>query len=339
MAFPAEFIAIDFETANRRSDSACQLAAVVVRSGEISDSKMWMIRPKPFFFNPMNIGIHGISPTDVEHEPDFGERWHDIADYLRLTTGQGATGETSAPCLVAHNASFDIGVLVACLKTHRLPIPEIQYTCTRSIARQTWPDRPRFGLKPLSDWLGVRFKHHDALEDSIACAKVLLAAGADRGATSLEDLEHRLKLSRGKAGAWGKRGPAKSRARRARAVGTIQSSQHGKDHPPKLESFDQANAFELQRLFVRAEFIRPLQNQSIVFTGELRSLSREEAESLAKRLGGECQADVKETTNFLVVGRSTQSGKESSAKRYQASGSSIRILNEEEFLGLIVSGS
>ncbi|TWU41198.1 DNA polymerase III subunit epsilon [Novipirellula aureliae] len=333
MAFPADFIAIDFETANRRSDSACQLAAVVVRGGEVCDSKMWMIRPEPFFFSPMNIEIHGISPNDVADEPDFGELWHDIADYFRLPPGQ-----SRAPCLVAHNASFDIGVLIACLKTHRLPIPEMQYTCTRSIARQTWPDRPRFGLKPLSDWLGVRFRHHDALEDSIACAKILLAAGADLNATSLEDLEQRLKLSRGTAGAWGKRGPAKSRSRRGKSTGTTKPNGFGKVQPPNGDTFDQAKAFELQRLFVRAEFIRPLQNQSIVFSGELRSLNREEAESLAQRLGGECQADVEESTNLLVVGHSSQSVQEVSARRYQASGSSIRILNEDEFLGLIVSG-
>ena len=35
MGFAPNFTAIDFETASRRNDSACQLGAVVVRDGEI----------------------------------------------------------------------------------------------------------------------------------------------------------------------------------------------------------------------------------------------------------------------------------------------------------------
>ena len=38
MDFAADFTAIDFETASRRADSACQLAAVVVREGRIVTS-------------------------------------------------------------------------------------------------------------------------------------------------------------------------------------------------------------------------------------------------------------------------------------------------------------
>jgi len=57
-----DFIAFDFETANRRSDSACQLGAIVVRGGQVVGRHQWMIRPRPFFFHPGNIRIHGIHP-------------------------------------------------------------------------------------------------------------------------------------------------------------------------------------------------------------------------------------------------------------------------------------
>src|SRR6056297_3406259 len=185
MDFAADFTAIDFETASRRSDSACQLAAVVVRGGQIVDQCKWMIRPEPFYFSQSNIRIHGITPQQVEAEPCFGQLWPEIANRL------------GDDCLVAHNATFDIGVLLACLSAHRHAIPELQYTCTRAIARRVWPHHRRYGLKPLASWLGIRFRHHDALEDSIACAKILLAAGIDREANSLEDLEKRLRLKRG----------------------------------------------------------------------------------------------------------------------------------------------
>ena len=165
MTFAANFTAIDFETANRRPDSACQLGAVVVRDGEIVDQRMWMIRPDPFFFSAGNIRIHGIRPADVDNEPDFAALWDELRPYV------------TDDCLIAHNAGFDINVLVSCLKRHRLDVPELQFNCTRLIAKLAWPSRPRYGLKPLSNWLGVEFKHHDALEDSIACARLLARGG------------------------------------------------------------------------------------------------------------------------------------------------------------------
>jgi DNA polymerase III subunit epsilon len=194
-----EFTAIDFETANSDRHSACQLAAVKVRNGQIVDQQCWWIRPRPFHFHPMNIGVHGIAPERVAGEPEFGQCWSMIRRYL------------SDECLIAHNAPFDIGVLLACLRFHGLPVPELEFSCTRLISRNTWTDRPAYGLKPLANWLGVSFRHHDALEDSIACAKILIAAAQSLETDSMEQLEQRLNLRRGMAGDWGYRGATRAR--------------------------------------------------------------------------------------------------------------------------------
>ncbi|GAA5510844.1 exonuclease domain-containing protein [Novipirellula caenicola] len=348
MNFAANFTAIDFETATHRSDSACQLAGVVVRDGVVVDSKVWLIRPKPFYFSPANIQIHGISPDQVRDQPEFGELWPEVAAFLKLTADDHDDESASGPeCLVAHNASFDIGVLMGCLHTHRIPVPDLQYTCTRAIARQVWPSRPRFGLKPLADWLGIRFRHHDALEDSQVCAKILLAAGIQAGAGTLEELEQRTKLSRGVAGAWGKRGPSKSHFRRPKRSSTGSASRtESRIAENTAVQAQLKQQWDLQRLFVRAEFIRPLAGQRVVFTGHLRQLSREDAESLAIRLGGTCQSSVTRETDLLVVGqtdqRTIQSGrtistKEQAAREVQAAGGGIRIVSEHEFLGFVVA--
>lgn len=323
--FAADFTAIDFETANRRSDSACQLAAVKVREGKIVDSAMWMIRPEPFYFAPINIGIHGIRPQDVQDMPTFGSHWPNIAETL------------GDDCLVAHNAGFDIGVLLACLTRHGKRVPDLHYTCTRSISRYVWPKRKRYGLKPLSEWLGIRFKHHDALEDSIACAKLLIAAGIDRKAESLEHLESKLRLSRGQAGSWGKKGPARIITRRKRAV---------REQPSDYQT--QSSTLDLQRLLIRADFIRPLSGQSVVFTGRLKKISREDAQLLAARGGGNCQNTVTTKTNYLVVGSPDQqthragrelSTKQEIAQKLKRDGHPIRIVDEIEFLELVAKVS
>lgn len=365
MGFAADFTAIDFETANRRLDSACQLAAVTVRNGQIVDRSMWMIRPEPFYFSSANIQIHGIAPQAVEEESTFGDLWPEIKEKL------------GDDCIVAHNASFDMGVLLGCLRTHQHQVPELQFTCTRAIARRTWPQHRRYGLKPLSNWLGVQFRHHDALEDSIACAKILLAAGIDQEAKSLEDLEKRLRLSRGRAGSWGQRSPTGARKRRRNqapgssmagsdATGHFRQSQLPFLYPNQVASGegsvprDESNPdlqIDLQRLMIRAEFIRPLSGRQVVFTGRFRQLSPQDARALATRLGATCQDKVDGSTDYLVVGTQGQASgsagrrevnprtgdkqqfdQRQTAEQLAARGKPIKIVDEDEFLSLLISG-
>lgn len=365
MDFAADFTAIDFETANRRSDSACQLGMVKVRAGRVVDQASWLIRPRPLYFHRTHIEIHGITPDDVREQPEFRELWPEIS--IRL----------GDDCLVAHNASFDLRVLIATLRSHRLAIPELPFTCTRAIARRTWPHRRRYGLKPLSEWLGIRFQHHDALEDSQACAKILLAAGIDREAISLADLERRLRLRRGKAGTWGIQGPtASSRVRRAsesvghdghpgiplmlpNQLGGSSSTAVGDGSRPGDPGGSNPGDSEVdvQRLLVRAEFIRPLAGMRVVLTGRFRVLNPEQARSLALRSGATCQDAVDESTNVLVVGQISRSrrGDDQPCEEFaanlplgslqelrtklQVEGRAIRVVSEDEFIALVGSRS
>lgn len=351
MAFLANFTAIDFETANRRRDSACQLAAVVIRDGQIVDEQMWMIRPDPFFFSPGNIRIHGIRPSDVENEPTFGERWHEIAEFL------------GKDCLIAHNAPFDIGVLIGCLERHQCEIPDLNFSCTRLIARQTWPERQRFGLKPLANWLGVDFKHHDALEDSRACARILMAAGIAKQAESMVDLEERLRIVRGKAGNWGvshasKKGRQRKGSAKKKTVGGLPKRTlrrgDGRSLPLPMDPFsneavtrevgaayDQGSPADLdvngssidwQRLSIRAEFIQPLRGKQIVICGHLALISHDQAAEITRRSGGTHQEQIDDRTNCVVLGSSNvdQQTVDSLAGKHD-----MQVLTESEFLGLI----
>lgn len=190
-----DFTAIDFETANHQPQSACQLGAVVVRQGQVVARHCWLIRPRPLQFNRRNIEVHGITSADVRDAADFGQLWWEMQEAF------------ANQVLVAHNARFDLGVLRACLTFYQLPVPDLQFTCTRAIARAAWPNQAGYGLRAIADRLGIVFCHHDALEDADACAQVLLAAAADRQTDSLPDLETALRLSRGRAGDWGIGGP------------------------------------------------------------------------------------------------------------------------------------
>lgn len=291
-----EFTAFDFETANRRSDSACQLAAVVVQGGEVVDQRCWLIRPRPFFFSGMNIRIHGIRPEDVEDEPEFCDLWPEIESFM--------AGRT----LVAHNASFDIKVLNACLQTHRLPLPDLRFTCTRLIARRTWPQWGRYGLKPVSERLGIQFRHHDALEDSRACARVLLAAAEQRRCGSLSDLEQSLQIEAGQCGPLGYRGARSrrsgssstrsSRWRTSRSRGAATRVQETAADPAEQTQ----PLMDVHRLMLRAEMVQSLRGKRVCVTGAFCKLQRPEIEALVRALGGELAAVESCPSDILIRG-------------------------------------
>lgn len=160
-----KFIALDFETANYARTSACALGLVVVKNGVIIEQKVWLIKPIPFSFNFS--WLHGITEEHVANAPTFAQIWNELKDLLDYQI------------VVAHNAGFDVGVLAALLNYFDLPPPNFRYFCSVQMARRTWKKLPGYNLKALSDKFNIKLKHHDALSDTIACAKLVLQASQD----------------------------------------------------------------------------------------------------------------------------------------------------------------
>jgi DNA ligase (NAD+) len=72
-----------------------------------------------------------------------------------------------------------------------------------------------------------------------------------------------------------------------------------------------------------------LQGKSFVITGTLKTLSREDAKKMIRDLGGKVQGAVSSNTEYLLCGENAGS------KLNEAKKLDIKILSEEEFLGLI----
>jgi DNA polymerase-3 subunit epsilon len=164
---PPTFVAIDFETADSGRDSACAVGMVRVEQGRIVRRESRLIRPprREFIFTY----IHGIAWEDVAEAPSFGGVWKDLRDVFE-----------GADFLAAHNASFDRSVLEACCLSARLEPPELPFECTVRQARKRWGIRPTT-LPDVCRALGLRLRHHDALSDAEACARIMIAALEPRG--------------------------------------------------------------------------------------------------------------------------------------------------------------
>jgi DNA polymerase-3 subunit epsilon len=156
------FVAIDFETADRGSDSACAVALVRVEDQRIVERRSCLLRPpRPRFLFTY---VHGISWSHVAHAATFAEAWPQLS---RLLEG--------VEFLAAHNASFDRSVLNACCGAAGLPAPALPFLCTMQLARRVWNIRPT-RLPDVCARLGLLLRHHDPASDAEACAHIILAA-------------------------------------------------------------------------------------------------------------------------------------------------------------------
>lgn len=156
------FTAIDFETANYHRNSACQLGIAVVESGKIIESLSWLIKPPSPIFTFTY--LHGIDYGMVRHQPTFSELWHRIEPYI------------ANQVIAAHNATFDVSVLVAALNHYNIAVPQFQVIDSLTVARRTWPELPNHKLDTVAKKVCCDLRHHDAKSDALACAHIILQA-------------------------------------------------------------------------------------------------------------------------------------------------------------------
>jgi DNA polymerase-3 subunit epsilon len=175
---PLDFTAIDFETANGSSASACSVGLVKVRDGQIVDRIGWLIRPPAGHdhFVDWNVRIHGIHSADVVDAPLWSEQLPDLIEF------------TGGDILVAHNAGFDMGVIKAACTASVLEIPSYSYVCSLQVARKVYT-LDSYRLPAVAMAAGFEdFPHHDAVADAEACAAIMIHAADRVGAIDLPEL-------------------------------------------------------------------------------------------------------------------------------------------------------
>lgn len=301
------YVALDFETANSDRSSVCAMGIAVIEGQEITRRTSWLIRPPELYFDSYNISIHGITEEDVADKPEFHEYWDEFKQYFEERN------------LVAHSASFDMSVLRKVLDRYEIPYPQLNYFCTRVIAKRIWPNLINYGLATLSEFLEIKFQHHDAEEDAVACAKVALHALRKVGVRSLEELTHEIDISKGRLYPGG-----------YKHCGVKLKYMRPSEILPATDKFDLSH---------------PFFGKSVVFTGTLRSIVRREAMQKVVDCGGRCANSMSKNVNYLVMGDQDfsklkdgkQSTKHKKAKALIADGADLELVPEAEFLKLLVS--
>jgi len=161
-----DFTAIDFETANSSSASACSVGMVKVRDGRMVDSAYWLIKPPIGYdeFWEWNTRIHGLVAADVVDAQLWTEQLPDLVSF--------ADGDI----LVAHNAGFDMGVISTACEATFVDTPAFEYACSLQVARKTYSlDSYRLPVAAMAAGF-EDFEHHNALADAQACAAIMIHA-------------------------------------------------------------------------------------------------------------------------------------------------------------------
>jgi len=163
----SDFVALDFETANEAPGSACALAAVCV-SGE-SISKVLDVVLKTPVEDFRFAELHGIDRAASTSGVDFADVWPELEAAIRECGGT----------VVAHNAKFDRRVFESCARRARVRPPRMRWLCSRNLAESVWGLRPA-DLATVCAFLNIPLKHHVALSDATAAARIVIEAEREK---------------------------------------------------------------------------------------------------------------------------------------------------------------
>ena len=307
------FVAIDFETANEKRSSACSIGYAIVEKGEIVSTGHHLIKPEPFYFDPYNTYLHGIDEDQVVDKPNLIEVWNKIYPLFK------------DKIIVAHNASFDMSVLRHGFNEFNVEYPNFNYICTYKLAQKTWLNEINYKLDTLADKFNFEFNHHNAEEDSIVAAKVLMECLKAHNADDINSLLDVLDLKYGKllSNTYTPFSISKKNSKSGYRENLV------KDLSATVDTFDEDNEFF---------------EKKVIFTGTLQSMSRKDASQIILNLGGIIGNGVTKDTDFLVLGDqdyrqlakgSTMSSKMKKAYQYHEKGTGIQIISEDDFLRMI----
>jgi len=153
------FTYFDVETPNRFNNRMSAMGIIHVVDGVTVHEKSYLLNPE-VHFDAFNIELTGITPQMIKTAPTLKQIWSEIEPYFVDTI------------IVAHNATFDLGVLSATLAHYGLGHYGFEYIDTVRLAKKHLKYK-RNNLAYLCATLGILMdRHHEALSDAKACQEL-----------------------------------------------------------------------------------------------------------------------------------------------------------------------
>lgn len=164
-----DFTAIDVETANSKRASICAVGLAKVRGGQLVETQSWLVDPPGGrVFGRINVGKHGITGPDLVDAQAWPASLNRILAF--------SNGDT-----LAHHGPFDVQAIVAACGLTGISSPALTFVDTHALARATLT-LESFELPDVAKSLGLPpFLHHNAEDDAVTCARILVALARPYG--------------------------------------------------------------------------------------------------------------------------------------------------------------
>lgn len=179
---------IDFETANNFNSTPCSVGIYLKNftTSEVLCDREILINPDDEF-SWSNINIHKIYPHMVENAPLFP----DVFDYIISLIDDDTL-------VLAHNAPFDINVLLKSCDRYHLKKPSFKFMDTLALSRRMIKKLKSYSLSNVAAFLKLpEFLHHNASEDSKTCMLIFESLMKTGNFSSYSDLADAVGLSVG----------------------------------------------------------------------------------------------------------------------------------------------
>jgi DNA polymerase III epsilon subunit family exonuclease len=164
--FPKGIVAVDLETTGLSPlvDKIIEIAAVkITPSGEILNFHSLI---NPLIEIPSStIEFHGLTNDHLKHAPTIKKPLKEFWDFVERYP------------LIAHNSSFDLGYLIKASHDFQINFPPLDVYDSCRWARAVYKNQENapqnFKLSTLSDHAQFKLHHHVAIEDTMACLKIM----------------------------------------------------------------------------------------------------------------------------------------------------------------------
>lgn len=257
-----DYIAIDFEIANKNRISACAIGLVFIKNKKVAYRKTIYIKPPDSqVFSDRHTAIHGITFEDVENALNFKELWdEEFFKYFNRNL------------ILFHNASMDLSVLKNLFEYYDISGFEIRYLDTMQLAGKLGKPKK---LTELARFFDIEFSNsHDPKEDAYVCALVF---------EELIDLNSNY-----------------SKYIKSLSYSEVKAENHLEQSKKEIDiqnlSYIQKYALDKDEL----DFVI-IEDQGFVFTGDI-SIERHVAKEFIQERGGLIKTSISRNVNYVVLG-------------------------------------
>ena len=302
-----DFLVFNAECINQNADSVYRIVANPVKNGVVGDSYIFYMNPEA----PFERTSSGITEKEVCAFPPFSSR---IQEFLELknfhdvwvSTADGYSARALFNTMMRLGVKFD----------------KIEYLNAKAIVRKCRPDLVSMSFDFLNNhFFGDPLGPEDLESVPFRWAKILSEVLKDAEEPDLRTFAQNKNLR----------------------LGFLQMSGFLPSITKKDYSARNTLVFDPSDIEVSADESHPLFGKTVVFTGKLESLKRDEARSIVVSKGGFAPEGVTKDTDLLVVGvqdlrivgEKGLSGKMKKAFSMREKGSDIEIIDENDFFELV----